>query len=77
MHILFEPVFINSLQSYWPISIYLHYLETWFSYHKCPAVQAHDFILLDLIPSPHPLVWATSERRVPTLVATNGSHWLN
>jgi hypothetical protein len=29
-----------------------------------------------LIPSPHLLVLATSERRVPTLVATNGSHWL-
>ena len=23
------------------------------------------------------LVWVTGERRVPALVATNGSHWLN
>jgi hypothetical protein len=26
--------------------------------------------------SPHLLVWITSEWRVSTLVATNGSHWL-
>jgi hypothetical protein len=29
-----------------------------------------------VIPSPQLLVVATSERRVPTLVATSGSHWL-
>ena len=29
-----------------------------------------------IIAHPHILVWATSERWVPTLVATSGSHWL-
>jgi hypothetical protein len=31
---------------------------------------------LRLIPSPHLLVLAIIERRVPALIATSGSHWL-
>ena len=30
-----------------------------------------------VIAHPYLLVWVTSERRIATLVANNGSHWLN
>jgi hypothetical protein len=40
-------------------------------------IIVHGIVENALIARPHLLVWVISERRVPGLITTSGSHWLN